>query len=206
MRTVREVIIVEGRYDKSTVAQVVSGTIIETYGFGVFSNNEKLALLRKLAAKRGLIILTDSDKAGFFIRGRLKGILGETNIKQAYIPDVEGRERRKPVASKEGKLGVEGMRRDVIITALERAGATFEDCGSLPKPAVSITKADLFAVGLSGTPGSLKKRDELMLRLELPQRLSANGLLDVLNVLYTREEFLVLTTSRAGGDTPHRRD
>ena len=192
IRQVREVIVVEGRYDKNTVAQVVNATIIETSGFRVFSDKEKLALLRKLAAKRGLIILTDSDSAGFFIRGRLKGIFGDLNIKQAYIPDVCGFERRKSSPSKEGKIGVEGMDPDVIISALERAGATFEDGFENETTEPPITKTDLFITGLSGGKDSLKKRTLLKKRLQLPNRLSANGLLDVLNILYTREEFLSL--------------
>jgi ribonuclease M5 len=190
MKTVREVIVVEGQYDKNTVSQAVDATIIETSGFGIFSDGEKLALLRRLAEKRRIIILTDSDKAGFFIRGRLCGMLDSANIKHAYIPDVEGRERRKKTSSKEGKVGVEGMRPDVIIKALEHAGATFADDPATPANADLITKADLFLAGLSGGPGSAHKRRELMSRLELPGRLSSNGLLDVLNMLCTREEFL----------------
>jgi len=190
MKTVKEVIVVEGRYDKNTVAQVVSGTIIETSGFGVFSDGEKLALLRKLAEKRDIIILTDSDKAGFFIRGRLSGMLSKANIKHAYIPDVDGHERRKTTPSKEGKIGVEGMRPDVILLALERAGATFGDAPEQLEKTDLITKADLYSAGLSGGAFSASKRREFMLSLDLPGRLSSNGLLDVLNVLYTREEFL----------------
>ena len=198
MKRVREVIVVEGRYDKNTVAQVIDGIIIETSGFGIFSDKEKVALLRKLAEKRGIIIFTDSDKAGFFIRGRLRGMLGKAEIRHAYIPDIGGRERRKSSPSKEGKLGVEGMGPDVIIMALERAGATFETT-SAPPPR-RITKSDMFSAGLSGQEDSAQKRRNLTKHLELPERLSANGLLDVLNALYTREEFLelALTFSQAG--------
>ena len=192
MRRVKEVIIVEGRYDKNTVAQAINGTIIETAGFGIFSNTDKLALFRRLAQTRGLIILTDSDRAGFFIRGRLRGILGEANVKHAYIPDVEGRERRKSTASKDGKLGVEGMTPDVIIKALEQAGATFEDENTIINDEPRITKADFFSVGLSGGDGSAQKRRELLKILDFPERISANGLLDVLNILYTRDEFFLL--------------
>ena len=194
IKRVREVIVVEGRYDKNAVAQVVSGTIIETSGFGIFSDKEKLALLRRLAEKRGLILFTDSDKSGFFIRGRLRGMLGGGNIKHAYIPDIKGRERRKPSPSKEGKLGVEGMPPDVIMMALERAGATFEDAtggpGNNSSAASLITKTDLFTAGLSGGACSAQKRRELARRLGLPGRLSANGFLAVLNILLTRDEFL----------------
>jgi len=189
LRTVREVIVVEGRYDKNTVSQVVNGTIIETSGFGVFSDKEKITLLRALADKRGLIILTDSDRAGFFIRGRLRGMLNDPGVKHAYIPDINGREKRKASSSKEGKLGVEGMPPDVIIKALERAGATFVDGGGATGSSDPITKTDMFAAGLSGGAGSAQKRRELLESLGLPKRLSANGLLEVLNILYTRDEF-----------------
>ncbi|MCL2227155.1 MAG: DUF4093 domain-containing protein [Oscillospiraceae bacterium] len=196
MKRVKEVIVVEGRYDKNTVAGAVDATIIETSGFRIFSNKEKIALLRKLAGKCGLIILTDSDKSGFFIRGRLRGMLDGANIKHAYIPDVSGKERRKQESSREGKLGVEAMSSEVIITALMRAGATFEttavnQCGNL------ITKADLFASGLSGGANSSKKRRALNKHLQLPERLTANGLLDVLNILYTRDEFFEIFQARS---------
>ncbi|UOO38661.1 DUF4093 domain-containing protein [Oscillospiraceae bacterium CM] len=189
MKRVSEVIVVEGRYDKNTVSQAVDATVIETSGFQIFSDAEKVALLRRLAAKRGLILLTDSDGAGFLIRGRLKSLLGTNNIKNAYIPDVLGREKRKRTASKEGKLGVEGMRRDVIIEALVRAGATFLTENAATPTGDPITKADLFELGLSGTTGSVKRRQALMKTLDLPERLSPNSFLDVLNVLMTREEF-----------------
>jgi len=212
-KSIHEVIIVEGRYDKSTVAQVVDATIVETSGFGVFSDEEKLTLIRKLAEKRGLVILTDSDSGGFFIRGRLRGILGELNVKHAYIPDVPGRERRKSSPGKEGKLGVEGMSTEVIITALELAGATFIDetmtpgfdsafmgdsnakqikIADYPQERTLITKADLYAAGLTGGVGSKQKRLDFQKSLGLPEKLPVNGLLDVLNVLYTRVEFLEL--------------
>ena len=190
MKHIKEVVVVEGRYDKNTVAQAVDCTIVETSGFGVFSDKEKLALLRKLGEKRGLIILTDSDKAGFFIRGRLRGMLSDISVKHAYIPDRKGREKRKSTMSKEGKLGVEGMPKDVIIEALERAGATFIDDGTPIIKSTQISKTDLYLKGLSGGPDSARKRRELLLRLRLPERLSASGLLDVLNILYERDEFL----------------
>ena len=190
MKNVREVIVVEGRYDKNAVSRVVTGTIIETSGFGILNDKEKAALLRKLAEKCGLIILTDSDRAGFFIRGRLHSMLGGINVKHAYIPDIEGRERRKAKASKEGKLGVEAMSHDVIIKALTSAGATFTNESSKPQSKDKITKTDLFELGLSGGTNSAIKRRNLLKQLDLPERLSANGLLDVLNVLYSRDEFL----------------
>jgi len=192
MRKVKEVIVVEGRYDKNAIAQTVDATIIETSGFGVFSDNEKLALLRRLSEKRGLIILTDSDRSGFFIRGRLKSLLDTGNIKHAYIPDITGKEKRKTSPSKEGKLGVEGMSPDIIISALELAGATFTDAQPASENADRITKADLYAKGYSGGVGSSQKRRDLLVKLGLPARLSANGLLDVLNIIYGRDEFLAL--------------
>ncbi|MDR0861663.1 MAG: DUF4093 domain-containing protein [Oscillospiraceae bacterium] len=197
-RRVAEVIVVEGRYDKNTVAQAVDATVIETSGFGVFSDEEKVALLRRLAAARGLIILTDSDGAGFLIRNHLKGMLGGTNVKHAYIPDVRGRERRKRAPSKEGKLGVEGMSPEVIVAALERAGATFtidneqltiDNSGTGDAP---FTKADFYALGLTGTRDSSARRAELLARLSLPSRLTANGLLEVVNLTMTRAEFSAL--------------
>ena len=190
MKKIREVIVVEGRYDKNTVAQIVDGTIIETSGFGIFSDKDKINLLRRLAEKRGLILLTDSDGAGFLIRGKLRGMLGDGNIRHAYIPDVAGRERRKAAPSKEGKLGVEGMSPDVIKSALHLAGATFIDESEQKTAFSGITKADMYFAGLSGCEDSANKRRELLRRLNLPEKLSSNGLLDVLNALYTREEFL----------------
>jgi len=192
MKQVQEVIVVEGRYDKNAVSQAVNATIIETSGFGVIKNAEKIALLRKLAEKRGVVILTDSDRAGFFIRGRLKDLLGNKNIKHAYIPDIKGRDKRKKVASKEGKLGVESMSKEAILKALTLAGATFSDTTAITTENERITKADLFELGLTGQERSAQKRRELIKQLELPQLLPTNGLLDVLNILYTRNEFIAL--------------
>ena len=189
---IREAIVVEGRYDKNTVSQAVDALMIETEGFGVFSDREKLELIRKLAKKRGVVILTDPDSAGFLIRGRLKGALGGENVKHAYVPDVYGREKRKPAPSREGKLGVEGMDSRVILDALRRAGAVFEDENAAPEARGGITKADLYELGLSGKPDSGKKRAELVKKLDLPERISANALLEVINALMTREELVSL--------------
>lgn len=194
MRRIREVIVVEGRYDKNTLAQVVEATVIPLGGFSIFHDREKLAYLRRLAAERGVILLTDSDGAGFVIRNYLKGAIPPEQVKQAYIPDVYGKERRKRRAGKEGKLGVEGMGPAVLLEALRRAGATFEDeagATSTGKTATvqgGITKADLFAWGLSGGPDSAARRRTLLKRLELPEHLTANGLLEALNLLYSRAE------------------
>lgn len=192
MQRIKEVIIVEGKYDKNTVSQIVDTVIIETSGFQVFTNHEKLNLIRKLAAARGIIILTDSDSAGFLIRNHIKGAIPADQIKHAYIPDIMGKERRKASASKEGKLGVEGMKRDVILTALERAGATFEQNqaqGTHADYEKSLTMSDLFSIGLTGGTGSAQKRKVLLHSLELPERMSSSALLDVLNALFTRAEF-----------------
>ena len=192
MRRIREVIVVEGRYDKNALKQVVEATVVETGGFGVFNDRERLALLRRLAAERGLILLTDSDGAGFVIRNFLKGAIPKDKLKQAYVPDVYGKERRKAAPGKEGKLGVEGMSPQVLLSALERAGATFEDDNTAPAGGAPTTKADLFAPGLSGGPDSQRPRLALLKQLGLPERMTANALLEALNILYTREEFLAL--------------
>ena len=185
---VREVIVVEGRYDKNTLLQVFDAVIVETNGFGINNDAEKMALLRRLAEARGLVILTDSDAAGFMIRAKLKGAIDPALVKHAYIPDIPGRERRKRRASKEGKLGVEGMERAVLIDALRRAGATMGGEESPGGRRAGISKADLYALGLAGGEGSAERRRALLRRLALPERLSANAMLDVLNALYTAEE------------------
>ena len=187
MERVREVIVVEGRYDKNTVSQVVDATVVTLGGFAVFNDKEKLAFLRRLAEKRGLIVLTDSDGAGFVLRNYLKGALPKDRVKQAYIPDVKGKERRKRRGGKEGKLGVEGMTPAVLLEALRRAGATFEG-EAPPEGREAITKADLFALGLSGGEGSAERRRALLKRLDLPEHLTANGMLEALNLLFGREE------------------
>lgn len=188
MIKVKEVIVCEGRYDKDTLSQVFDAVIVETGGFGVFNDSEKLDLLRKLAQARGLIILTDSDGAGFQIRGYLKGAIDPSLVKHAYIPDVPGRERRKKTASKAGMLGVEGMRPEVLIEALRRAGATFEGEEKTAHGAGEINAAVLYELGLSGQPGSSDRRVALLKSLGLPEKLHGAALLDVLSALYTRKE------------------
>lgn len=184
---IEEVIVVEGRYDRNMLLQVVDATVVETSGFSVFNDREKLAFLRKLAQKRGLILLTDSDGAGFVIRNYLKGAIPTEQVKQAYIPDIPGKERRKRKAGKEGKLGVEGMTPEILLQALRRGGATFAG-EAAPSAAVPITKADLLDRGLIG-PGSTQKRQQLLKNLELPEHLTPNALLETLNLLMSREEF-----------------
>ena len=189
MLKVSEVIIVEGKYDKNTLSQVVDAVILESSGFGIFNDKEKQKLLRTLAEKRGLIVFTDSDGAGFVIRSFIKGCVPPEYVKHAYIPDVYGKERRKAKASKEGKLGVEGMAPEILIEALRRAGATID--GEAAQSS-QITKTDLYTKGLSGRENSAEKRKKLIKMLELPEHIYANALLDVLNVLMTREEFAAL--------------
>ena len=191
---IREAVVVEGRYDKAALAGVVDTLILETAGFGVFKDGERLAFLRRLAAERGLIVLTDSDGAGFVIRNFLKGAIPKEQVKHAYIPDVRGKERRKRAPGREGKLGVEGMSPEVLRNAVLRAGATVLDAGAPLRPCGDLTPADLYALGLSGTPDAAARRAELLRRLDLPQHMSAKALLTVLNALYTPEELKELLT------------
>ncbi len=193
MHSVREVIVVEGRYDKNALSQVVDAVIIETSGFGIFNDAEKRKLLQMMAEARGLIVLTDSDGAGFVIRNYIKGCVDPKLVKHAYIPDIYGKERRKSAPSREGKLGVEGMKPQVLLDALIRAGVTFDDEEN-KKTAPRISKADMYARGLSGREGSAEKRARLIKQLGLPERLTADGLLDVLNATMSREEFLSIQT------------
>lgn len=189
MIRIREAIVVEGRYDKNTLSQLVDAPIFETAGFGVMNNRELLTFLREVARRRGLIILTDSDGAGFVIRNYLKGALPKEQVLHAYIPDVFGKERRKRQAGKEGKLGVEGMTPEILLAALRDAGAHIE--GETAQAAGEpISKLDLFELGFSGIADSSNRRAALKRELSLPEHLSTNGLLDALNVLFRREEFL----------------
>ena len=191
MHSVKEVIVVEGRYDKNTLSQIVDAVIIETSGFGIFNDKEKCDLLRLMAEKRGLIVFTDSDGAGFLIRNYIKGCVAPELVKHAYIPDIYGKERRKSKASREGKLGVEGMKPQVILEALIRAGATIDD-SAYSDNRQTISKADMYTKGLSGRQGSAELRKSLLNKLGLPERLTADGLLDVLNATMDRESFMNL--------------
>lgn len=189
MIKVRQAIVVEGRYDKNTLSQLVDATIFTTEGFGIFRRRDMVDFLRRVAKERGLIVLTDSDGAGFVIRNYLKSVLPEGEVLHAYIPDVYGKERRKAAPGKEGKLGVEGMDPQTLLDVLRRAGAEIEgETASVPRS--PITKTDLIELGLSGGTESRRKRLQLQKRLGLPEHLSANGLLDALNLLYDRETFL----------------
>lgn len=189
MVRVKEAIVVEGKYDKAKLSSLVDGVIIETKGFGIFRDKERMELLRRLAGKTGLVVLTDSDGAGFLIRSKLCSVIPPEQVKHAYIPDILGKEKRKRAPSKEGKLGVEGMEAKVLLKALERAGVTAREEASAVPP---LTKADLYALGLSGKAESARKRKALLAALELPERLSSNGLLRALNAMYRREEFFAL--------------
>ena len=200
MIRVREAILVEGRYDANAVHQVVDAIVLETGGFRIFNDKDQLRLLRRIAATRGLILLTDSDGAGFVIRNYLKGALPAGSIKQAYIPDIQGKERRKRHSSKEGKLGVEGMRPDVILQALRRAGATIEQEGSASLSNDVITKADFYEWGLSGRTDSAKRRAAVLHALDLPAHMTANALLEFINVVGTRADIEQIVQQISAGD------
>jgi len=192
MIRIREAIVVEGKYDKNTLRQLVDAPVFTTDGFGIMNDSEMMNLLRRVAMERGLIVLTDSDGAGFVIRNRIRGSLPTECVRHAYIPDIYGKERRKTAPGKEGKLGVEGMQPEVLLQALRQAGATFEETRSSEKRQ-PITKADLMELGLSGRTDSKARRLALQKKLGLPEHLSANALLEVLNILYdirTLEELL----------------
>ncbi len=188
MEKIREVIVVEGKYDAIRLHSAVEATVIETNGFRIFKDADTLALLRRLAEQRGLLILTDSDGAGFVIRDFLGGAIPKEQIKHAYIPEICGKERRKAVPSKEGLLGVEGIENGVILEALRRAGATFVGEDTSPFMGCNLTKADLLTMGLTGCTDSAEKRRRLQKALGLPERLSANRLLEILNTAVSPAE------------------
>ena len=185
----RQAVVVEGKYDRNTLLQLVDTAVFATNGFADMKDPALLRLLRHAAQTTGLIILTDSDGAGFLIRNTLKGMLPKEGVLHAYIPDIPGKERRKAAPGKEGLLGVEGMKPEIILQALRDAGGTFED--SCESPAREpVTKQDFFALGLSGKPDSAARRAALLKELELPAHMSANALLQAVNTLFSREEFL----------------
>ena len=186
MVKIKEAIVVEGRYDKNTLSQIVDAPILETSGFGIFKDKQQMALLRRVAQTRGLIVFTDSDGAGFVIRNHIKSAITGQYLKHAYIPDIPGKEKRKASPGKEGKLGVEGMSREIILEALKRAGATIE--GEDASAVSRITKQDLMALGLSGGPDASARRSALLNKLGFPEHMSANAMLQALQLLYTLEE------------------
>lgn len=186
MIKIKEAILVEGRYDKNTLSQIVDAPIFETSGFGIFKNKDQMALLRRVAETRGLIVFTDADGAGFVIRNHVKSAIPAPYLKHAYTPDIMGKERRKTTPGKEGKLGVEGMPPEVILEALRRAGATIDDTAETT--AGGITKQHMAALGLSGGKNSSSLRTALAKKLNFPENMSANALLQALNLLYTPDE------------------
>ena len=193
MVKIKEAIVVEGRYDKNTLSQIVDAPILETAGFGIFKDKQQLALLRRVAERRGLIVFTDSDGAGFVIRNHLKSAIPGKYLKHAYLPDIPGKEKRKSAPGKEGKLGVEGVSPEILLDALRKAGATV--VGEKAAPERGITKQDLMALGLSGSPDAGAKRLALQKKLNLPEHMSANALTQTLNLLYTPEELKTILES-----------
>jgi len=189
---IKQTLIVEGTYDKIKLDSIVDTLIVTTDGFKIFSDKQKINFIRALAQKRGIIVLTDSDRAGFIIRNYIKQGISESDIKHAYIPDIFGKEKRKSTPSKEGKLGVEGIDKQVIIDALIAAGATIigeDENNSQPQKAHPITKLDLYNDGFSGSANSAQKRRALLKHLNLPQRLSSNMLIGALNSLLSYDEY-----------------
>lgn len=181
-----EAVIVEGKYDKIKLESILDAVIIETRGFSIFKDREQLELIRKLAVRKGIVIITDSDRAGFQIRNFLRGALPQGTVRNVYMPDIFGKEHRKSVPSKEGKLGVEGIPKEVILQSLQKAGILFDEADS---PAHRITKTDLYEDGLTGGVNSAERRQCLLARLDLPGRLATNALLEILNAMLSYEEY-----------------
>ena len=187
---IKEAVIVEGKYDKIKLSSLIDGLIIETHGFQIFRDKKQLSFLRKMADTRGLLVLTDSDGAGFQIRHYLTGAIDPSKIKHAYIPDILGKERRKEKPSSEGKLGVEGLPVEILREAILRAGVS---CGEEPRASSAahpITKLDLFEAGLTGRDDSSAKRRRFLSAVGLPEHLSVNSMIPVLNSMMTYEEFM----------------
>lgn len=190
MIRIKEAVIVEGKYDKIKLSSFIDALIIETRGFRIFKDPGQMKLIRRLADTRGILILTDSDSAGFVIRHYLSGSIAPEKIKHAYIPDILGKERRKEKFSKEGKLGVEGVPAAAILEALQRAGVACQ--GETAPAGRAITKTDLYLAGFSGGENSAAKRALLLRKLDLPEHLATNALLSVLNGMMSVEDFLAL--------------
>lgn len=186
MIKLKEAVIVEGRYDKIKLKNLIDAPIIETNGFRIFNDKERRDMIRQIADRRGILIMTDSDGAGLVIRNFLNGAVDKDKIKHCYIPQLEGKEKRKEQKSKEGFLGVEGVPDDVIIEAIRKSGATV--IGEEAAQTNEITKADLFTLGLTGTANSAQKRKKLLKKLNMPDYLSTNAMLTALNCLYSLEE------------------
>ena len=190
MVKIKEAIVVEGRYDKNTLSQIIDAPIFQTNGFGIFKDKAQMKLLRQVAERRGLIVFTDADGAGFVIRNHIKSAIPGKYLKHAYTPDIMGKERRKSAPGKEGKLGVEGMNPQIILDALKKAGATMD--GDVVEHHSELTKQDLMELGLSGGADASAKRLALLKKLELPEHMSANAMLEALNLLFSKEEIVQL--------------
>ncbi len=186
---VDKAIIVEGKYDKIKLSSIIDGVIIVTNGYGIFKDKEKLELIRLYAKKKGIIILTDSDSAGFKIRSYLKGAVPAGSVTNVYIPDIFGKEKRKEKPSAEGKLGVEGIEKKLIIDAFLKAGISFDECVK-KNPEDEITRTDLFELGLMGGTESSLLRKKLLKELMLPEKLSTTGMLEILNTMISKEELI----------------
>ncbi len=187
MLHLEQAVIVEGKYDKIKLNSIIDGVIITTNGFSVIKDKEKIALIRYFAKKKGIIILTDSDSAGFKIRNYIKGAVREGKITNVYIPDIFGKEKRKAAPSKEGKLGVEGIDKEILLKAFEKAGILSSETTEKRDP---ITKIDLYEAGLTGGKNSSEKRKAVLKRLDMPQLLTTNSMLEILNTMMSREEFM----------------
>lgn len=201
MLRVEQAVVVEGKYDKIKLQSIMDATIIVTNGYRIFKDKEKLELIRFYARKKGIIILTDSDGAGFKIRGYLKGSVPEGKIKNVYIPDVFGKEKRKDKPSCEGKLGVEGIKKELIIEAFNKAGIKFSGDDTVSdREKTPVTRADIYDAGLTGAPDSSEKRKRLLKKLGLPERLSTSGMLDAINTMMSAEEFAQLINEEREAD------
>lgn len=197
MLKLKEAVIVEGKYDKIKLSSIIDGVIIPTNGFNIFKNKETLDIIRYFAKKTGIIILTDSDAAGFKIRSYIKGAVRDGKITNVYIPDIFGKESRKAAPSKEGKLGVEGIEKDIILEAFRKAGVSAYENETVSEP---ITRLDFYELGFSGGKNSSEMRKKLLSELDLPERLTSTGIVDILNTLMTRQEFFDIAEKINSGE------
>ncbi len=200
MLHLEQAVIVEGKYDKIKLSSVVDAVIITTNGFSVIKDKEKLEIIRFFAKNKGIIILTDSDSAGFKIRNFLKGAISDGKITNVYIPDIFGKEKRKAAPSKEGKIGVEGIDTQILLEAFRKAGVISTEADSEREP---VTKLDLFEAGLSGGNNSAEKRSELLKYLGMPELMTTNAMLEIINTMMSRDEFMKITaklSQRQGND------
>lgn len=193
MIKIKQSVIVEGKYDKIRLSNIVDAVIVPVNGFSVYKDRETAELIRMLARTTGIVILTDSDSAGFQIRNKIKELARDGEVIHVYIPDIKGKERRKREPSKQGLLGVEGIDDETLLEAFQKAGVMAQKSEAPKEP---ITKADLLDMGLIGAENSAQRRAELQRKLGLPERLSANMMLEILNVMYSREEFLDISNAR----------